>query len=307
MTMSDEVLNGPQMNEIDVSTTIRVTVPEVEARLQVPIPVLNHGFVRLVDYMGNDGAIVQAARVSYGKGTKKTSEDRGLIRFLMRHRHTTPLEMCEIKFHCKMPIFVARQWIRHRTANVNEYSARYSEMSEEFFEAEVDTVSGQDSKHRQARGSELPPEAQGQFVARSKENSARAWETYQASLKDGVAREIARVDLPLSNYTEWYWKIDLHNLLHFLSLRLHSHAQYEIRVFAEAMAEIVKVWVPHVWEAFEDYRLNGMFLSGPEISLLKRLMEPNPGTFTFESAAAHGISKREAREFAAKLGFTLTD
>lgn len=306
--MSDaDIPTNIEMPQIDVQVTCRTTVPAAEACLQAEMPVLNHGFVRLVDYMGDDGAIVQAARVSYGKGTKKSSEDRGLIRYLMRHRHTTPFEMCEIKFHCKMPIFVARQWVRHRTANINEYSARYSEMSEEFHSPELEHVTGQDAKHRQARGAELPPEAQGDFVARSEKNAARAWECYQASLKDGVARELARQDLPLSNYTEWYWKIDLHNLLHFLSLRLHSHAQYEIRVYAEAMAKIVKVWVPHVWEAFEDYRLNGMFLSAGEIDLLKRLLEPNPGTFTFENAAAHGISKREAREFASKLGLTLAD
>ncbi len=287
--------------------TRRPTVPKMESRLQARVPVLNHGFVRLIDYMGDDDAIVQAARVSYGKGTKKTSEDRGLIRFLMRHRHTTPFEMCEVKFHCKMPIFVARQWVRHRTANINEYSARYSEMSEEFFLPEPGTVTGQDSKHRQARGAELPPEAQGEFVARSEANAARAWETYQASLGAGVARELARTDLPLSNYTEWYWKIDLHNLLHFLSLRLHSHAQYEIRVYAEAMAKIVRVWVPHVWEAFEDYRLNGMFLSAGEIQLLTKLVmvDGDAPLMHYADGEPHGLSKREMREFCARLQLQL--
>jgi thymidylate synthase (FAD) len=234
------------------------------SRFGDPIPVLNHGFIRLVDVMGDDGAIVQAARVSYGKGTKK---------------------------------------------DVNEYSARYSEMSEEFFLPDIDTVSGQDQKNRQSRGTELPPEAQGQFIARSEENAARAWAAYQASLKEGVARELARADLPLSNYTEWYWKIDLHNLLHFLSLRLHSHAQYEIRVFAEAMAEIVKVWVPHVWEAFEDYRLNGMFLSRGEVELLAGLLGPESQRppLSYADGESNGLSKREMREFCGRLGYELSD
>ena len=182
-------------------------------------------------------------------------------------------------------------------------------MSEEFFLPDIDTVSGQDQKNRQSRGTELPPEAQGQFIARSEENAARAWECYQASLKEGVARELARADLPLSNYTEWYWKIDLHNLLHFLSLRLHSHAQYEIRVFAEAMAEIVKVWVPHVWEAFEDYRLHGMFLSRGEVELIQGLLGPEAQRPPLSTADgdSNGLSKRELREFCERLGFQLSD
>jgi thymidylate synthase (FAD) len=263
--------------------------------------------------MGSDESIVQAARVSYGKGTKKSSEDRGLIRFLMRHRHTTPLEMCEIKLHCKMPIFVARQWIRHRTANVNEYSARYSEMHDEFYNPAEEHVTGQNPKHRQARGSELPENVPGDFRSLAARTYSQAWIAYQEALDKGVAREIARSVLPVANYTEWYWKIDLHNLFHFLSLRLHSHAQYEIRVYAEAIARIVRDWVPHAWEAFEDYRLNGMFLSGPEVKVLKTLTN-DPGfsgegrpAFEMSILEHHGISKREAREFCSKLEFELIE
>jgi len=226
--------------------------------------------------MGNDTAIVQAARVSYGTGTKKTTEDRGLIRYLRRHQHTTPFEMVELKFHCKMPIFVARQWIRHRTANVNEYSARYSVLDREFYMPESDNLAAQSLSNRQGREAVLPPKEAQEVLRLLKEDSSTAYDHYEYFLNDDgmgnpvdakrsmLARELARMNLPVNYYTQWYWKIDLHNLMHFLALRMDSHAQYEIRVFADAMARIVKEAMPIAYAAFEDYQLNGMHLSGPE-------------------------------------------
>ncbi|MDP3999248.1 MAG: FAD-dependent thymidylate synthase [bacterium] len=242
-----------------------------EQWLEKPIECLDHGFVRLVDYMGDDSAIVQAARVSYGKGTKKANEDRGLIRYLLRHRHTTPFEMCELKFHCKMPIFVARQWIRHRTANVNEYSARYSVLDREFYLPEALALKKQSMENRQGRAEELTPEEQAKILTLMKSGNEAQYRDYEEFLRIGLARELARIGISVSAYTQWYWKIDLHNLLHFLSLRMDEHAQWEIRVFAEAMAKIVKDAFPLVWEAFEDYRLNSMSLSRVEVEILSEV------------------------------------
>lgn len=240
---------------------------------QIPedaIKCLDKGFVRLVDSMGGDGAIVQAARVSYGKGTSKMSQDRGLIRYLMRHRHTTPFEMVEFKFHCKMPIFVARQWVRHRTANINEYSLRYSEARDEFYYPEPENIQFQSSLNKQGRSGEVPPELKQKVLDYFKENSERSFALYQELNKAGVARELARSLLPVNIYTEWYWKNDLHNLLHFIGLRSDSHAQYEIRVFSDAMAYYVKEKAPFAWEAYQDYVVHGMRFSKIEKGLLEK-------------------------------------
>ena len=240
---------------------------------QIPedaIKCLDKGFVRLVDSMGGDGAIVQAARVSYGKGTSKMSQDRGLIRYLMRHRHTTPFEMVEFKFHCKMPIFVARQWVRHRTANINEYSLRYSEARDEFYYPELENIQFQSSLNKQGRSGEVPPELKQKVLDYFKENSERSFALYQELNKAGVARELARSLLPVNIYTEWYWKNDLHNLLHFIGLRSDSHAQYEIRVFSDAMAHYVKEKAPFAWEAYQDYVVHGMRFSKIEKGLLEK-------------------------------------
>jgi thymidylate synthase (FAD) len=264
------------------------------------IKVLDHGFVRLVDYMGTDGAIVQAARVSYGKGTKKVSRDRELIRYLLRHRHTSPFEMVEFKFHVKLPIFVARQWIRHRTANVNEYSGRYSVMKEEFYRPEPDQLRLQSDINKQARSDEdAPAELKDEFFAHQDRSQQLAYEQYTRFIEAGLARELARINLPLSLYTEWYWKIDLHNLLHFLRLRMDEHAQYEIREYANRMAEIVKAVCPITYEAFEDYVRNSLTFSAGELRLLAApLADFEPSEADLETA---GLGKFETREFLEKL------
>ena len=282
-------LTVEQKAEIDeqrkqAHSTRRATVPALEELLYTEIPVLDHGFIRVVDYLGDDGAVVQAARVSYGKGTRKVSNDRGLIRYLLRHRHTTPLEMCEIKLHVKLPMFVARQWIRHRTANVNEYSARYSVLDHEFYVPEPDILAAQSAGNRQGRDESLTAAADEEARGEIAELSDEAYALYQRLLNEtqdgetpdrqGVARELARMVLPVNYYTQWYWKIDLHNLLHFLSLRADPHAQYEIRAYADAICEIVAAWVPLVWEAFEDYRLSGAAISGPGLAALRGLLDP---------------------------------
>jgi len=274
------------------------------------IPVLDHGFVGLVDSMGDDDAIVQAARVSIaGQGVKATSSDLGLIRYLLRHRHTTPFEMVEFKFHAKMPIFVARQWVRHRTASINEMSGRYSEIPEEFYVPELGRIQKQASKNKQ--GSALEQVADAEAWQKSFTDEAhKNFHRYRDRLNEDMARELARINLPLSSYTEWYWKIDLHNLMHFLSLRLHPHAQMEIRVFAEAMAQLVKPIVPAAWQAFEDYRLNGMFLTANELAALNRLLErTNVDIAETVIADLDFPTKREAREFGdklSKLGLRIT-
>jgi len=247
---------------------IGIDASDKDALLGKRIDCLDKGFVRLIDVMGDDAAIVQAARVSYGSGTKKVLEDRGLIRYLLRHAHTTPFEMVEFKFHVKLPIFVARQWIRHRTANVNEYSGRYSEMKDEFYTPNPNDIRPQSVLNKQGRSEETLPDGIAEQAANAfKAGQDEAYAQYQEFLEQGIAREIARINLPVSNYTEWYWKIDLHNLFHFLRLRIDSHAQYEIRVFAEAIAELVKPFVPHAWEAFEDYVLNAHRMTAWDVPL----------------------------------------
>ncbi len=267
------------------------------------IPCLDKGFVRLVDVMGDDNSIVQAARVSYGSGTKKVHQDRGLIRYLMRHAHTTPFEMVEFKFHVKLPIFVARQWIRHRTANVNEYSGRYSVMKDEFYLPDVEQIRTQSTVNKQGRSNEILPEDLANEIRNDMQESQRnSYEEYEQFLERDIAREISRVNLPLSLYTEWYWKIDLHNLFHFLRLRLDDHAQFEIRVYAEAMNEIVKEIVPFAWEAFCDYSLYAKRFSGPEMKIIKHLLEHgNAAAMTEDQMAEFGLSKREVREFKSKM------
>ena len=238
------------------------------------IKCLDKGFVRLVDSMGGDDAIVQAARVSYGKGTSKVSQDRGLIRYLMRHRHTTPFEMVEFKFHCKMPIFVARQWVRHRTANINEYSLRYSEARDEFYYPDPKHIQLQSALNKQGRTGKIPKKLTDKVLQYFKEISERSFEMYQELNEAGLARELIRAILPVNLYTEWYWKNDLHNLLHFISLRSDSHAQYEIRVFSDAMAESVQKVSPFAWEAYQDYVVQGMRFSRIEQSLLEKQLPP---------------------------------
>ena len=244
---------------------------------QIPedaIKCLDKGFVRLVDSMGGDDAIVQAARVSYGKGTSKVSQDRGLIRYLMRHRHTTPFEMVEFKFHCKMPIFVARQWVRHRTANINEYSLRYSEARDEFYYPDPKHIQLQSALNKQGRAGKIPKKLTDKVIQYFKEISERSFEKYQELNEAGLARELIRAILPVNLYTEWYWKNDLHNLLHFISLRSDSHAQYEIRVFSDALAESVQKVAPFAREAYQDYVVQGMRFSRIEQSLLEKQLPP---------------------------------
>lgn len=290
--------------------TRRPTVASLEDRLFKVYPVLDHGFVRLVDYMGDDAAIVQAARVSYGAGTKSVNNDRGLIRYLMRHRHTTPFEMCEFKIHVKLPIFVARQWIRHRTANVNEYSARYSILDREFYIPSGDQLAGQASNNRQGRDRVLEGAEAAQVLDLLRRDAGTCYDTYDYLINDTgdgtpadedrsqLARELARMNLTLNYYTQWYWKVDLHNLLHFLSLRMDSHAQYEIRVYADLIGDMVKDWVPAAWEAFSDYRIGGGFLSRRELELVQ--IAVSGGDFE-EAFAASTLSGREKREFRQKL------
>jgi thymidylate synthase (FAD) len=280
---------------------IGIDASDKDALLGKRIDCLDKGFVRLIDVMGDDAAIVQAARVSYGSGTKKVLEDRGLIRYLLRHAHTTPFEMVEFKFHVKLPIFVARQWIRHRTANVNEYSGRYSEMKDEFYTPNPNDIRPQSVLNKQGRSEETLPDGMAEQAANAfKAGQDEAYAQYQEFLEQGIAREIARINLPVSNYTEWYWKIDLHNLFHFLRLRIDSHAQYEIRVFAEAIAELVKPFVPHAWEAFEDYVLNAHRMTAPELKVLKHLLESMEFP-SDETLAELGLKGREAVEFKDKM------
>ena len=273
-----------------------VTYPEGAVR------VLDRGFVKLVDVMGDDASIVQSARVSYGKGTKSVSEDEGLIRYLMRHHHTTPFEMVEFKFHCRMPIFVARQWIRHRTANVNEVSARYSEMPDWFYEPSPELCTTQSAQNRQGGTGEQVEDAAA-TAASFVQTQQDAYSQYQDYLGQNMRRELARINLPVSLYTEWYWKIDLHNLFHFLHLRLDSQAQYEIRVFGEAMASLVKARVPLAWKAFEDYRLQGMHLTRLDIEALKSLLQDR--SISIDDAIPNSRERREFKEKLVRLGLAL--
>ena len=280
--------------------TRRATAPGLEELLYTAQPVLDHGFVRAIDYMGDDGAIVQAARVSYGQGTKHVSNDAGLIRYLMRHWHSTPFEMCEIKLHVKLPVFVARQWIRHRTANVNEYSARYSILDREFYIPAPEHLAAQSTVNNQGRGAVLEGEEAARVLQILREDADRAYDHYEGMLsqdgQDGLARELARMNLPANVYTQWYWKIDLHNLFHFLRLRADAHAQYEIRVYADAICEMVKAWVPLAYAAFEDYRLGSVQFSAKGVAALKRMLAGEE-----MDAQKAGMSAGEWRELQAAL------
>ncbi len=265
------------------------------------IDCLDKGFVRLVDYMGDDASIVQAARVSYGDGTKKLNEDRGLIRYLLRHLHTTPFEMVEFKFHIKLPIFIARQWIRHRTANVNEYSGRYSVMKDEFYVPELSQIRPQSNINKQGRSdTALDPIVAQEIVDQFSASQQQMYQEYEGYLAQDLAREMARINLPLSMYTEWYWKIDLHNLFHFLRLRMDSHAQYEIRVYGEAIANIIKQIVPVAYEAFEDYILHSIKFSRMEYQAIQRMLKEQRSLSDSELTEL-GMGKREITEFHAKF------
>ena len=290
--------------------TKRVTSPELEKILYEVLPVLDHGFVRVVDYMGDDTSIVQSARVSYGKGTKKVSTDNGLIKYLMRHRHSTPFEMCEIKYHVKLPIFVARQWIRHRTANVNEYSARYSILDKEFYLPDKENLAAQSINNRQGRGDLIDGEQANDILKILKEDAEKNYNDYETILnerhdgtivnesKKGLARELARMNLTLNTYTQWYWKTDLLNLLNFLSLRADDHAQYEIRAYADVMIDCLKKWVPITYEAFMDYRVGGMELSSKGKLVISKMIKGE--SCDFENSK---LSKREWNELMESFGF----
>ncbi len=282
------------MCDIAKSETGRVISKEIEKILYKTIPVLDHGFVRVIDYMGNDSSIVQAARVSYGAGTKQVNEDRGLINYLMRHGHTTPFEMCEIKLHVKLPIFVMRHWVRHRTANINEYSARYSVLSREFYIPELSKIASQSKTNKQGRSDDqMNQAAKTEIVDTLSEFSEKAYEKYSHMLDDlGLTRELARTILPVNVYTEMYWKIDLHNLFHFLRLRADSHAQYEIQCYANVILEIVRSWVPFAYDAFINYRKNSVSVSKKCIELNKQMLKGEK-----ISQEMSGLSKGEWREF----------
>ena len=292
------------------NTTKRVTSPELEEILYEVVPVLDHGFVRVVDYMGDDTSIVQSARVSYGKGTKKVSTDSGLIKYLMRHRHSTPFEMCEIKYHVKLPIFVARQWIRHRTANVNEYSARYSILDKEFYLPTKENLAAQSKNNRQGRGDLINDKQADDILKILKEDAEKSYNDYETMLnerydgtiinenKKGLARELARMNLTLNTYTQWYWKTDLLNLLNFLSLRADDHSQYEIRAYADVMIDSLKRWVPITYEAFMDYRIGGMELSSKGKSVISKMIKGE--SCDFENSK---LSKREWNELMESFGF----
>ena len=281
--------------------TLRAVSEGMERHLYTAHPVLDHGFVRVIDYMGDDSAIVQAARVSYGAGTKHVSNDEGLIRYLMRHWHSTPFVMCEVKFHVKLPVFVARQWIRHRTANVNEYSARYSILDREFYIPAPEHLAAQSTVNNQGRGAVLEGEEAARVLEMLKSDAGRAYDNYEAMLsqdgQQGLARELARMNLPANVYTQWYWKVDLHNLFHFLRLRADAHAQYEIRVYADLMCKLVADWVPIAFGAFEDYRMGGVSLSAKGIEVLRRRLAGEAVT-----QETSGMSKGEWREFEGVFG-----
>lgn len=286
--------------------TLRAVSEGAEKHLYTVHPVLDHGFVRLIDYMGDDAAICQAARVSYGKGTKSVQNDEGLIRYLMRHWHSTPFEMCEIKLHVKLPVFVARQWIRHRTANVNEYSARYSILDREFYIPQAEQLAAQSTINNQGRGAALTADESARVLEILKGDAAQTYDHYAEMIgeedangdpKQGLARELARMNLPANIYTQWYWKVDLHNLFHFLRLRADAHAQYEIRVYADAICKVVADWVPAAYGAFEDYRLGGATLSGKALDCVRRMLKGEEVT-----QETSGMSKGEWREFKEAVG-----
>ena len=300
MPLSPEQLAEIEEQRTQSQATLRTVAPGIEAHLYTAKPVLDHGFVRVIDYMGDDAAICQAARVSYGKGTKSVQNDEGLIRYLMRHWHSTPFEMCELKLHVKLPVFVARQWIRHRTANVNEYSARYSILDREFYIPAPDQMAAQSVINNQGRGEALQGEEAARVLDILKGDSMRAYDHYEEMIsqdgQQGLARELARMNLPANIYTQWYWKVDLHNLFHFLRLRADSHAQYEIRVYAEAICDIVADWVPAAYKAFEDYRLGSVSMSAQMVDCLRRMLK---GEHVDQENS--GMSVREWREFEAVI------
>jgi thymidylate synthase (FAD) len=303
MELTSEQKKEIQEQQSQSNSTKRVTSPELEKVLYEAIPVLDHGFIRVIDYMGDDTSIVQSARVSYGKGTKKVSTDEGLIRYLMRHWHSTPFEMCEIKYHVKLPIFIARQWIRHRTANVNEYSARYSILDKEFYIPAKEQLSAQATNNRQGRGDLITGQQADEVLKILKDDAVRTYDNYEKMLnerfdgtiidekKSGLARELARMNLTLNSYTQWYWKTDLLNLMNFLFLRGDSHAQYEIRVYAETMLDTVKKWVPITHAAFLDYRVGAAHLSSKGLKIVKSMINGNK--ISYEDS---GLSKREWNE-----------
>ena len=310
MELTDQQKKEITEQQSQKNTTKRVTSPELEEILYEVVPVLDHGFVRVVDYMGDDTSIVQSARVSYGKGTKKVSTDSGLIKYLMRHRHSTPFEMCEIKYHVKLPIFVARQWIRHRTANVNEYSARYSILDKEFYLPTKENLAAQSKNNRQGRGDLINGKQADDILKILKEDAEKSYNDYETMLnerydgtiinenKKGLARELARMNLTLNTYTQWYWKTDLLNLLNFLSLRADDHSQYEIRAYADVMIDSLKRWVPITYEAFMDYRIGGMELSSKGKSVISKMIKGEK--CDFENSK---LSKREWNELMESFGF----
>ena len=303
MKLTDQQIKDIKNQQSQENKTKRVVAAELENILYEAIPVLDHGFIRVVDYMGDDTSIVQAARVSYGKGTKKVSTDSGLIKYLMRHWHSTPFEMCEIKYHVKLPIFIARQWIRHRTANVNEYSARYSILDKEFYLPEPNHLAAQSKNNRQGRGDILQGEQAKKVLDLLKGDAERTYDNYENMLNErydgsvidesqnGLARELARMNLTLGTYTQWYWKTDLLNLMNFLRLRADHHAQYEIRAYADVMLDTLKRWVPITYEAFLDYRVGGTEVSSKGKKVLKKLISGE--IIDLESS---GLSKREWNE-----------
>ena len=303
MKLTDQQIKDIKNQQSQENKTKRVVAVELENILYEAIPVLDHGFIRVIDYMGDDSSIVQAARVSYGKGTKKVSTDSGLIKYLMRHWHSTPFEMCEIKYHVKLPIFIARQWIRHRTANVNEYSARYSILDKEFYLPEPNHLAAQSKNNRQGRGDILQGEQAKKVLDLLKGDAERTYDNYENMLNErydgsvidesqnGLARELARMNLTLGTYTQWYWKTDLLNLMNFLRLRADHHAQYEIRAYADVMLDTLKRWVPITYEAFLDYRVGGTEVSSKGKKVLKKLISGE--TIDLESS---GLSKREWNE-----------
>jgi len=303
MKLTKEQSQEIKDQQSQVNNTKRVTAPELEKILYEAIAVLDHGFIRVVDYMGNDTSIVQAARVSYGKGTKKVNTDSGLIKYLMRHWHSTPFEMCEIKYHVKLPIFIARQWIRHRTANVNEYSARYSILDKEFYLPTSENLAAQSQSNRQGRGNVLEGDQAKKVLDLLKNDAERTYSNYEEMLNErydgtlidenkiGLARELARMNLTLNTYTQWYWKTDLLNLMNFLRLRADHHAQYEIRAYAEAMLVTLMKWVPITYEAFMDYRVGGTEVSAKGRSVIQKLIKGEQ-----VSIEQTGLSKREWNE-----------
>ena len=311
MKLSKDQIIEIEEQQNQKNTTKRVIAPKLEEILYEALPILDHGFVRVVDYMGDDSSIVQSARVSYGKGTKKVSTDEGLIKYLMRHWHSTPFEMCEIKYHIKLPIFIARQWIRHRTANVNEYSARYSILDKEFYLPTKENLAAQSTSNRQGRGEVLSGKQADEVLELLKRDAERTYDNYETMLnekydgttidenKKGLARELARMNLTLNTYTQWYWKTDLLNLMNFLKLRADSHAQFEIRVYADIMLDTLEKWVPITYEAFMDYRVGATEVSSKGKEIIKKLIKGES-----VSLDDSGLSKREWNELMETFGLS---